>query len=110
MELLNTKQAAEKLGVSVIRVRQLIRNGKIVAQNLGRDYAIAADSLDNVTTYGKAGRPPKAKDAESAEAGASDEAQPTTTATPVTIADAKATKPKAEKPKRTKKAASKIEK
>ena len=45
MELINTKQAAQKLGVSVIRVRQLIKDGKIVAQNLGRDYAIDSAAL-----------------------------------------------------------------
>ncbi len=64
MALLNTQQAAERLGVSVIRIRQLIRAGKIEAQNMGRDYVINEAALANVTTYGKPGRPKKAKEGE----------------------------------------------
>jgi DNA binding domain, excisionase family len=59
MKLLNTSEAAEKLGVSVRRVRQLIAEGKITAHNLGRDYAIEENALAEVKTYGKAGRPSK---------------------------------------------------
>lgn len=59
MKLLNTTEAAEKLGVSVRRVRQLISEGKISAHNLGRDYAIEENALVQVRTYGKAGRPSK---------------------------------------------------
>jgi excisionase family DNA binding protein len=59
MKLLNTTEAAAKLGVSVRRVRQLISEGKISAHNLGRDYAIEETALVQVKTYGKAGRPPK---------------------------------------------------
>lgn len=61
MKLLNTTEAAEKLGVSVRRVRQLIAEGKISAHNLGRDYAIEESALLKVRVYGKAGRPPKNK-------------------------------------------------
>lgn len=57
--LLTTNEAAKKLNVSPIRVRQLIREGKIEAQRVGRDYVIAENSLDSVKTYGKTGRPPK---------------------------------------------------
>ncbi len=57
MELLNTSQAAERLNVTPIRVRQLIREGKIEAERVGRDYVIAETSLESVKTYGKAGRP-----------------------------------------------------
>jgi excisionase family DNA binding protein len=60
VKLLNTTEAAEKLGVSVRRVRQLIAEGKLVAHNLGRDYAIEESALAGVKTYGKAGRPPRA--------------------------------------------------
>jgi len=59
MRLLNTTEAAEKLGVSVRRVRQLISEGKISAHNLGRDYAIEESALGQVKIYGKAGRPSK---------------------------------------------------
>ena len=61
MKLMNTTEAAETLGVSVRRVRQLIAEGKLVAQNLGRDYAIEKNALGSVKVYGKPGRPPKAK-------------------------------------------------
>lgn len=59
MELLSTSEAAEKLGVTAIRVRQLIQEGKISAKKLGRDYVIEEKELKNVKTYGKAGRPKK---------------------------------------------------
>jgi excisionase family DNA binding protein len=61
MELMNTTEAAEALGVSVRRVRQLITEGKLAAKNLGRDYAIEASALESVKVYGKPGRPSKAK-------------------------------------------------
>ncbi len=57
MKLLNTKEVAEKLGVSPIRVRQLINEGKIEAQKIGRDYVVFEDQLDRIKTYGKPGRP-----------------------------------------------------
>jgi excisionase family DNA binding protein len=62
MGLLSTAQAAEKLGVSERRVRQLINEGKLSAHKLGRDFAIEESALDSVKTYRKAGRPPKSKD------------------------------------------------
>lgn len=62
MELLTTNEAAKRLRVTPIRVRQLIREGKIAAKQVGRDYVIEESSLDSVKTYGKAGRP--LKDAE----------------------------------------------
>ena len=59
MKLMNTTEVAVALGVSVRRVRQLIAEGKLAAQNLGRDYAIEASALESVKVYGKPGRPPK---------------------------------------------------
>ncbi len=50
-------------GWTTVRVRQLIREGKIEAQNLGRDYAISADALSKVVVYRKPGRPPDGKKA-----------------------------------------------
>ncbi len=35
----------------------MIREGKIAAQQIGRDYVIEESSLESVKTYGKAGRP-----------------------------------------------------
>jgi excisionase family DNA binding protein len=67
MKLINTTEAAEALGVSVRRVRQLIAEGKLVAQNLGRDYAIEASALESVKVYGKPGRPPRTPQALQAE-------------------------------------------
>lgn len=64
MKLLNTKQAAEILGVSSIRVRQLIQEGKLRATRIGRDYVIEEKALASVKTYGKAGRPPKTEGAD----------------------------------------------
>ena len=59
MELLTTSEAAKILRVTPIRVRQLIREGKIAARQVGRDYVIEESSLETVKTYGKAGRPAK---------------------------------------------------
>jgi excisionase family DNA binding protein len=59
MILLNTAQVAERLGISVRRVRALIAEGTLKAHQLGREYAIEESALASVTVYGKAGRPPK---------------------------------------------------
>lgn len=59
MKLLTTKEAAEKLGVSVRRIRALITEGKLQAHQLGREYAIEESALASVKTYGKSGRPAK---------------------------------------------------
>jgi len=61
MKLLNTAQAAEILGVSERRVRSLITEGKLIAQKVGRDYAIEEKALRSVKIYRKPGRPPKPK-------------------------------------------------
>ncbi len=57
--LIGTKEAAEKLGVSLRRVQQLIESGTLPAQKIGRDYLIQEKDLSNVTIHGKAGRPSK---------------------------------------------------
>jgi excisionase family DNA binding protein len=62
MKLLTTKEAAEKLGVSVRRIRALITEGKLKAHQLNREYAIEEKDLENVTTYGKSGRPKRSKE------------------------------------------------
>ena len=63
MKLLNTSQAAERLGVSVRRVRALIAEGTLQAHQLGREYAIEESALALVTVYRKPGRPPASKPA-----------------------------------------------
>ncbi len=61
MKLISTDEAAEALGVSGRRVRQLIDEGKLPAQYVGGGYVIDKAVLETVTVYGKPGRPPKAK-------------------------------------------------
>ncbi len=60
-KLIGTKEAAEKLGVSLRRVQQLIELGTLPAQKIGRDYLIQEKDLGNVTIHGKPGRPVKEK-------------------------------------------------
>ncbi len=59
MKLISTDEAATRLGVSGRRVRQLIDEGKLVAQHVGGGYVIDESALEGVKVYGKAGRPPK---------------------------------------------------
>jgi excisionase family DNA binding protein len=59
MKLLSTKEAAERLGVSTVRVRQLIHDDKLKAVRVGRDYAIRETDLHKVKVYGTVGRPRK---------------------------------------------------
>ncbi|MGI8542158.1 MAG: helix-turn-helix domain-containing protein [Aridibacter sp.] len=56
--LLSTNQAAEILGVTPIRVRALIRDKRLPAQKIGRDYVIKESDLKLVKVR-KPGRPPK---------------------------------------------------
>jgi excisionase family DNA binding protein len=61
MKLLSAEDAADRLGVSSRRVRQLIEEGKLAAQYVGGGYVIEESALDKVRVYGKPGRPPNAK-------------------------------------------------
>ncbi len=63
MKLISTDEAAEKLGVSGRRIRQLIDEGKLVAQYVGGGYVIDESALAGVRVYGKPGRPPKSSPA-----------------------------------------------
>ncbi len=60
--LLTTQEAAEKLGVTAGRVRQMIVHGQLPATKLGRDNLIRETDLKLVGDR-KVGRPPKAKSA-----------------------------------------------
>lgn len=45
-ELLTTQQAADRLGLTVRRVQALIRDSRLPAQRVGRDWLIRAGDLD----------------------------------------------------------------
>lgn len=55
-KLLTTKEAAETLGVTVRRVQAMIKDGRLQAEKLGRDYVVKESDLDAVRER-KAGRP-----------------------------------------------------
>ncbi len=55
---LNTTQAGKKLGISRIRVRQLINKGRLPAEKVGRDWVIKEKDLKKVMNR-KPGRPKK---------------------------------------------------
>jgi excisionase family DNA binding protein len=57
---LTTQEAAKRLGISAIRVRQLISAGRLPAEKFGRDYMIEEADLELVAER-KPGRPAKAK-------------------------------------------------
>jgi len=59
--LLSVIEAAEKLGVSRIRVNQFIDEGRLPAKKIGRSYVILESDLQLVKNR-QTGRPPKAKD------------------------------------------------
>jgi excisionase family DNA binding protein len=55
---LTTKEAAERLGVSPARVRQLVLSGELPAEKFGRDLMIKEGDLKLVADR-PIGRPPK---------------------------------------------------
>jgi excisionase family DNA binding protein len=63
MKMLTTSEVADKLGVTVQRVHQLINEGRLPAQKVGRDYIINDDDLKLVENRPKVGRPAKNKKA-----------------------------------------------
>jgi excisionase family DNA binding protein len=58
MKLLTTREAAARLGISVLRVQQLIWDGRLPAEKIGRDYVINEVDLKLVENR-KPGRPRK---------------------------------------------------
>jgi excisionase family DNA binding protein len=60
MDWISTKQAAAKLGVTVMRVRQYIKAKKLKAQRLGREWMVSAASVAGFERP-ELGRPPKRK-------------------------------------------------
>ncbi len=63
MEYLTAKQAAEKLGVSPGRVRQLVAEKRLPATKFGNSLMILKSDLRLVRERKKTGRPPKAQSA-----------------------------------------------
>lgn len=57
MSLLTTPEVAQRLGVTVTRVQQLIAKGRLPAEKLGRDYVIREEDLKLVENR-RSGRPP----------------------------------------------------
>ena len=55
-EYLTTTEVAEKLGVTVGRVRQMVANGQLPATKIGRDNFVKEADLENVKNR-KVGRP-----------------------------------------------------
>lgn len=60
MSLISTKEASKKLGVSVLRVQQLIWAKRLPATRIGRDYVINESDLKLVKER-KNGRPSKSE-------------------------------------------------
>jgi excisionase family DNA binding protein len=60
-KLLNTDEAAERLDVTKHQVRVLIREGKLPAQKIGRDWVIAEEALEQAQNRPRPGRPKKKK-------------------------------------------------
>ena len=58
MNLLTTNQVAERLGVTTKRIQAMIRDGRLPAEKMGRDYFIKESDLKLVENR-KPGRPPK---------------------------------------------------
>jgi excisionase family DNA binding protein len=57
-QLLTTQQAAERLGITDSRVRQLVLEGRLPAQKFGHLNMIREQDLELVSDI-KRGRPPK---------------------------------------------------
>jgi len=58
MNLLTTNEVAARLGVTIKRVQAMIRDGRLPAEKMGRDYFIKEDDLKLVADR-KPGRPKK---------------------------------------------------
>lgn len=56
--MLTTKETAERLGITVGRVRQMVISGQLPSEKFGRDLMIAESDLALVSDR-KAGRPKK---------------------------------------------------
>jgi site-specific DNA-methyltransferase (adenine-specific) len=59
MALITTNRAAEILGVTPVRIRQLIQQGQIRSQKQGRDHLLEEDEIQMFNACGRrpGGRP-----------------------------------------------------
>ena len=57
-DLISSKEAAEKLGLSIRRVQALITDGRLPAQKIGNSFVVREKDLELVRDR-KAGRPKK---------------------------------------------------
>jgi excisionase family DNA binding protein len=57
-DLISSKEAADKLGVSLRRVQALITSGRLPAQKIGNSYVVNEQDLELVRER-KSGRPAK---------------------------------------------------
>ena len=95
--MLTTPEAADRLGISVPRVHQLIKTGRLPSRQFGRDHLIQESDLALVAVR-KPGRPPKPK-AESDPATGTAEATAKTEAVMTEAKPKRTRKAKAAKPK-----------
>ena len=61
-DYLTTKQVAERLGVSLGRVRQLVAEGRLPATKIGQTNLFKEADLKNVEVRTRTGRPKKANE------------------------------------------------
>lgn len=59
-DLISSKEAAEKLGISIRRVQALITDGRLPAQKIGNSYVVNEKDLELVSER-TPGRPSKNK-------------------------------------------------
>ncbi len=57
--LLSVKEVADKRGVTVWRIHQLIKAGTLPAEKYGNQYLVKIKDADALTIHGKPGRPSK---------------------------------------------------
>ena len=68
MKMLTTGEVAERLGVTVQRVHQFIKDERLPAQKMGRDYLIDEEDLKRIGDR-PTGRPPKVSTEKAAKKG-----------------------------------------
>ena len=57
MSLATTKEAAQILGVTTVRMRQLIKDGRLVAEKRGRDHLLEDREVQRFKWHGRRSGP-----------------------------------------------------